>query len=173
MIAVREDAGMDDTSSGRAATCHRDRLRAARLFVAAGLLAILAGGLVAAAIAHAPTRHLVWMVAYLVLVAGLAQGGLGCGQAALPRRPPGGLLTGSEWLLFNLGNAGVIAGTLAGDFRGVAAGTLSLIVSLALFTLGVRTVERNRSRDAYHALIAVVGVGALVGLALSAVGNFE
>src|SRR6185312_9648817 len=66
----------------------RERLRAARPFLLTALLALLFAGFVAAAIAHAPTRSLVWMVAYLVLVAGVAQGVLGLGQALLPGQPP-------------------------------------------------------------------------------------
>src|SRR5699024_4635774 len=99
-----------------------ERLMAARIFLATALAALLVAGFTAAAIAHAPTRLLVWMVAYLVLVAGVAQGVLGLGQALLPVRLPSRRWRVAEWILFNLGNVGVIAGTLRASTACVAIG---------------------------------------------------
>lgn len=93
------------------------RWRAARPFAWLGIAAVITGGLVAAAVAHAPVQKLVWMSAYLVLIVGVAQIVFGAGQAALssPVASPGWIA--GEWIVFNLGNAGVIAGTLAGRLQ--------------------------------------------------------
>jgi hypothetical protein len=62
-------------------------------------------------------------VGLLGAVVGAAQIVFGAGQAWLPERAPSPGWVAGEWIIFNLGNAGVIAGTLAASFGGVAAGT--------------------------------------------------
>jgi hypothetical protein len=99
------------------------RWRAARPFAWLDAVAIVTGGLVAAAVARRPVPRPVWMSAYLVLIVGAAQIVFGAGQAWLPERAPAPGWVAGEWIIFNLGNAGVIAGTLAASFGGVAAGT--------------------------------------------------
>jgi len=159
----------DKAAAPQATTCrHSKRARAACPFIAIGLLAILVGGLVAAATARNPIPNLVWLVAYLVLIVGLAQMAFGLGQALFPEQPAGRMRIALRWLLYNLGNIGVIAGTLAGSFVAVAVGTVLLLVALVLFLLAIQNAERTRWRDGYHALIGVVTIGALVGLILSA-----
>lgn len=148
--------------------CRGERMRAWRSFVSVGVVAIVAGGLVAAAIAHEPSRDLVWLVAYLVLVVGVAQCGLGLGQAGLMASVPGRMRVGSEWTLFNCGNIAVIVGTLAGRFAIVAAGTAALLIALGLFVQATRSVDKTRLWQAYHGLLAVVAIGAVAGLGLSA-----
>ncbi len=148
-----------------------ERLRVARPFLLTALLALLLAGLVAAAVAHAPTRPLVWMVAYLVLVAGVAQGVLGLGQAWLPERLPAPRWRAGEWLLFNLGNLGVIAGTLRVSPALVAAGTALFVAALLAFLLGVRGAGRGGwLLHAFRAVLVVTCLGACVGLALSVSG---
>lgn len=142
------------------------RWRAARPFVWLGIAAIIAGGLVAAAVAHAPIQKLVWMSAYLVLVVGVAQIVLGAGQAWLSERPPLLGWVAGEWVVFNLGNAGVIAGTLAGSFGWVAAGTVLFALGIALFLLGTRGV-RSGWLLGYRVLLGLVFLSSLAGLALS------
>lgn len=148
----------------------RERLRAAQPFLLTALLALLIAGFVAAAVAHAPTRPLVWMVAYLVLVAGVAQGVLGLGQALLPTRPPAPRWRAAEWLLFNGGNVGVIAGTLLVMPALVAVGTALFVAALATFLLGVRGTGGGWLLLAFRAVLVVTGLGACVGLALSVSG---
>lgn len=145
----------------------RARLHAARPFLLTGLLALLIAGFVAAAIAHAPTRPLVWMVAYLVLVAGVAQGVLGLGQALLPAQLPSPRWRAGEWALFNLGNLGVIAGTLLVRPALVAVGTALFVAALLAFLLGVRGAGRGWLLHAFRAVLVVTCLGACVGLALS------
>ncbi len=149
----------------------RERLLAARIFLVAALLAILAAGFVSAATAHAPSRPMMWMVAYLVLVAGVAQGVLGLGQALLPARPPSPRWRAGEWVLFNAGNLGVIAGTLAASTAWVTVGTVLFVASLAAFLAGVRGAGRGGwLLLAFRAVLVIVCLGACVGLALSIAG---
>ncbi len=60
---------MRSTGAGRSSCC-----------LSPGVLSVAVGGLLAAVTAPAPTELGTWAVAYLVLVAGLAQVGLGMGQ---------------------------------------------------------------------------------------------
>ena len=148
----------------------RERLMAARAFLVAALLALLIAGFVAAAVAHAPTRPMVWMVAYLVLVAGVAQAVLGLGQSLLPQRLPTASWQAGEWWLFNLGNAGVIGGTLLVLPALVAVGTALFVLALLAFLLGVRGGGAGWLLHAFRAVLVVTCLGACVGLALSVCG---
>ncbi|HET9679141.1 MAG TPA: hypothetical protein VFP95_01115 [Gammaproteobacteria bacterium] len=145
-----------------------NRYRAAVPFAIVAGLAIVAGGLIAATIAHNPTQPLVWMVAYLVLVVGVAQLGFGIGQAFLADDAPSTGRVRIQFVFFNAGNAGVIAGTLLEWFPLVAASALFLAVALALFFYGVRNARRGWQLYAYWLLLSVIFTGALVGVMLSA-----
>ncbi|HET8554236.1 MAG TPA: hypothetical protein VFL78_05360 [Rhodanobacteraceae bacterium] len=148
----------------------RERLMATRLFLVAALAALLVAGFTAAAVAHAPTRSLVWMVAYLVLVAGVAQGVLGLGQALLPARLPSTRWRIGEWVLFNLGNVGVIFGTLWTSMAWVAVGTVLFVASLVAFLCGVRGAGRGWLLLAFRAVLVMTCLGACVGLGLTLAG---
>ena len=108
-----------------------------------------------------------WLVAYLVLVVGVAQSALAGGQAWLApsRTPP--VLHASEWGLFNVANALVIGGTLLGHPVWVHAGALVLIAALALFLHGVRHAAAGWSIRIYRVLVVVLGGSALVGVGLT------
>lgn len=145
-----------------------DLRRAALPFAVLGGAAIIAGGLVAAAVAHHPTQPLVWMSAYLVLIVGVAQCVFGVGQARLSQRAPSRPLVWTEWIVFNLGNAGVIVGTLLGRFGVVFAGTLLFAVGVALFLVGTRGSGHSGWLVGYRVLLGLILASSLVGLALSA-----
>lgn len=147
-----------------------DRLVAARAFLATALLGILAGGLIAGVVAHAPTRPLVWMAAYLVLVVGLAQAVLGAGQAWLPVHLPSRRWRIVEWLLLNAGNAGVIIGTLCVSSVVVSAGTAMFAAALIAFLLGVRDAGTGWLLHAFRAVLIITCVGACTGLVLTLTG---
>jgi len=153
---------------GAAACVAAGRWPAAQPFVVVALIAIVAGGLVAAATAHAPSRIVIWMVAYLVLVAGVAQLLLGVGQALLAADVPSRTWVALEFVLFNTGNAGVIAGALTDRFAIVAGGEILFAIALGLFLFGTRAATRRPALTAYHGLIGVLLVGAVVGLVLTA-----
>ena len=141
--------------------------RSAAPFVVIAVLAIVGGGSVSAALAHAPTRHVMWLVAYLVLVVGVAQLCLGVGQARLARLQPATGLLLAECGLFNAGNVLVMAGTLAGHVAWVSVGSLLLITALALFFFGVRRTSGRPLLYAYRAMILLVSASAIIGLLLS------
>lgn len=142
-------------------------VRAARPFFALGGAAIIAGGLVAATEAHQPVQVLVWMSAYLVLIVGVAQIVFGVGQAWLSERAPTTPWIAAEWVVLNLGNAGVIAGTLCDRFAVVLVGTLLFAASIALFLLGTRGHARRGWLTGYRVLLGLIFLSSLVGLALS------
>lgn len=146
-----------------------ERRRAWVPFVVTGGAAIIAGGLVAAAVARQPVQVLVWMSAYLVLVVGVAQIAFGAGQAALAARVPSVRWIAGEWLVFNLGNAGVITGALRGSFAMVCAGTLLFATAIALFLWHARGGSRRGWLLAYRILLALIFASSLVGLGLSVV----
>lgn len=138
-------------------------------FMALGSVSIIAGGLLAGLTAISPTRHTTWAAAYLVLVVGVAQLGIGTGQALLaPKIPSRGLVL-AELLTWDIGNAGVIAGTLMNRVALVDLGGLLLAISLVLFLLGVRGhTGRNRLvLYLYRLLITIVLVSIPIGLFIS------
>lgn len=136
-------------------------------FAGVGLAAVVAGGMIAAAIAHAPTEPLVWLVAYLVLIVGVAQAALGVGQHRLAdsRLSPAWLW--SEFALYNLGNAGVIAGTLLDLTPLVDAGGILLVVALIGFLLGSRGAGKSALRWPYRILIVLLLISVPIGLLLA------
>jgi len=147
------------------------RVAATAPFVALGAASILAGGATAAAVAYHPTEHLVWMVAYLVLVMGAMQWVFGAGQAWLAERPPPIGMAWGQWVLFNLGNAGVIGGTLCNRTGIVAAGTLLFVAAIGWFLYGVRHSRRRGWGIAYRVLLALIFLSAGIGLGISFVSH--
>ena len=147
------------------------RVAAAAPFVALGAAAIVAGGATAAAVAYHPTEHLVWMVAYLVLVVSAMQWVFGAGQAWLAEQPPAPGMAWGQWVLFNLGNAGVIGGTLCNRTGIVVAGTLLFVAAIGWFLLGVRHSRRRGLGIAYRILLALIFLSACVGLGISAASH--
>lgn len=160
---------MHELESALVALCRNNRLRVVVPFVLMGMAAIIIGGLIAAAVAHEPSRHWVWLAAYLVLVCGVAQCALGVGQALLAPRAPGSIRLWCEWGLFNLGSLAVIVGTMLPRFLVMLGGTLALLLALALFMHAIRRAMRTRLRRAYESVLAVVALGALVGLGLASI----
>jgi len=138
-------------------------------FIALGTISIIAGGLLAAVTAISPTRHATWAAAYLVLVVGVAQLGIGTGQALLAPKIPSSRLITAELLTWDIGNAGVIAGTLMDRVALVDLGGVLLAISLVLFLLGARghTGERRWLLRLYRLLITIVLVSIPIGLVIS------
>lgn len=147
------------------------RVAAGAPFVALGVAAIIAGGITAAAIAYHPTEHLLWMVAYLVLVVGVMQCVFGAGQAWLAGEAPRPGMIWSQWSVLNVGNAGVIAGTLCNHTGIVLAGSVLFAAAIAAFGLGVRHARWRGWGVAYRSLLGLVLLSACVGLVLSAASH--
>ena len=144
------------------------RVGAAAPFAVLATLAIVAAGVVAAAIAYAPTQHLIWMVAYLVLVVGVMQWVFGAGQAGLAHEAPSRAGVWGQWSLFNVGSACVIGGTLVNRTGVVAAGVVLFVLAMVAFFLGVRRSRHRGWGVAYHVLLALIGLSACIGMVISA-----
>lgn len=142
-------------------------------FAVPGAVGVLAGGIVAAAIAApTPTRHGVWAVAYLVLVVGLAQIALGAGVALLPETPPTARGAVAVSAVFNVAHLAVVAGVISDRVLVLDAGAALLMVALALFVYGVRHgAHRGWVLYAYRVIVAVVAASIPIGLLLSTAGS--
>ncbi|UUT35945.1 hypothetical protein [Microbacterium elymi] len=88
-------------------------MRRALPFFVAALVFVVAGGMLAAATAYTTTQKTAWATAYLVLVGGVAQAGLGAAMGWLAQRA-GAVLTWTGFVLFTVGNLGVLGGQLSG-----------------------------------------------------------
>lgn len=73
---------------------------------------VIGGGLLSAAMAPMTSYHSSWAVAYIVLIAGVAQAALGLGQAGLTDGTVPARVVRGELLRWNAGDAAVVAGTL-------------------------------------------------------------
>lgn len=142
-------------------------------FAVAGTGCVVAGGLVAAATAATPSAHASWAAAYLVLVAGVAQVGLGLGQAALASRAPSGRRVALEAGAWNVGNAAVLAGVLLGVGPLVDLGGALLVIALALLVHAVRDGRRRDTRAGqwtlygFRLLVLILLVSIPIGLVLA------
>ena len=146
--------------------------RAALPMAAFGAAAVVAGGILAAATAHAPSQPAVWATAYLVLVVGVVQVALAIGLGLLAARPVTGAMQAWAFGLFNLGNAAVLTGTLLGDGAGVGVwivdvGGVLLAASMVLLLIYVRGAHRSRLLAIYVAVVAVILVSMPIGLVLA------
>lgn len=152
-----------------------ERRRALLPFAVIGTLCVVAGGLVAAATAVAPTRHGAWAAAYLVLVCGVAQAGLGLGQILSTSHTPTPVVA-VQLVGWNLGNAAVLVGTLTGQTVVVDAGGALLVIALILLARaltpagGPRAASAHRgARYGYATLILLLLLSIPVGLVLARV----
>ena len=136
------------------------------LFVAGGV-AIIAGGLTAAVTGPTGWERGSWVAAFLVLVAGVAQIGLGVGSALLTAQQTSARLAGAECVLWSIGCAVVIAGTLASSPVAVTVGSVPLFAVLAMSIASSGSAQRSHFALAYRALLTVLLVSLPVGIALA------
>lgn len=146
------------------------RWPAATPFAVAGAACTVAGGLLAAATALAPSQLASWAVAYLVLVGGVAQVALGVGQALLIPRPQGRRVLAVELAGWNAGNGAVLAGTLLGASWLADAGGFALALALALLIAATRGASPPYAwaLHLYRAVAALVLVSIPAGLMIAA-----
>jgi hypothetical protein len=142
----------------------------ANIFSVLSILAIVAGGLISAFSARNPTRLTSWMSAYLVLVAGLVQFGLITIWAGLGS-PSGGIML-MALLAYNLGNIGVLAGTMekaraAYYVRLVDLGGILLALALILMLWAVRQSGFSWTMAEFVALVLIILISMPIGLVLS------
>ncbi len=141
-----------------------------------GTVTAAAGGLLAAVVAHDPTQKPVWASAYLVLVAGLGQVALALGRTLLAPRPAGPGVVARDFVVFALGNAAVVIGTLSDVLRLVDIGGILLVVALGLMVWGVRPQSGAPTQRQpwmvgllwlYRVLVIVLLVSIPIGLLLA------
>jgi hypothetical protein len=141
---------------------------AAAPFGLTGTVCIIGGGLLAAITAHAPSEHSSWAAAYLVLVGGVAQIGLGFGSAALAPSIPSRRARIGIFALWNIGNALVMAGVLVSLNVLVDAGGIALVIALVL---ALRTIRHSTGpallRRSYWLLAIILGLSIPTGLMLT------
>jgi len=101
------------------------------------------------------------------IVAGIAQIALGAGQAWLAATCPGFERNAFEWGVLNLGNLGVVTGSLLGSFWIVLSGSIAFTAALGLFARGVRPVRHRVWRWLYDGLLAGLLLLALMGVLLA------
>jgi hypothetical protein len=138
---------------------------------------LIASVIVAIMNARAPFAHGWWLVAYLSLVGGVAQLLLGPGLIALASRD--GLHARSlrysvaELVLWNIGTLTVAIADLALEPDGVLAGSVLLVVALALFAREWNHVSTVSSaparawRGLYVLLLVFMAVSTIVGTILA------
>jgi hypothetical protein len=143
--------------------------RSAIPFLSLGGVSIVGGGLLSAATAPAPSYTASWAVAYIVLVAGVAQLVLGIGQACLAPSQPSARVVATEAVAFNLAHVAVLSGTALAAAWIVDIGAALIVVALGLFVWSVRgTGNGNRwLLYAFRAMIVIVLVTTPIGLIIA------
>jgi hypothetical protein len=143
--------------------------RAAIPFLILGGVSVITGGVVSAAAAPAPSYTTSWAVAYIVLVAGVAQLVLGLGQAQLAPHQPSGRVVAIEAVAFNLAHVAVLLGTVAGAAWVVDIGAALIILTLALFIWSVRgaTNQNRLLLYGFRLMILIVLVTTPIGVVIA------
>lgn len=138
-------------------------------FAVIGTACIVSGGLIAAVTAHSPSRQVLWAVAFLVLVGGVAQIALGVGQALLAASAPARRVVIAELVAYNAGSALVLAGTLSARLLLTDVGGALLSLALVLLFRGVHGSRATGgwTVNLYRALIAIVLLSVPVGLVIA------
>jgi len=143
--------------------------RTAIPFLVVGGISIIAGGVISAVAAASPSYIASWAVAYIVLVAGVAQLVLGIGQAQLTSTQSPTWVIVAEAVALNLANVAVLIGSLA-EIRVLSyIGAALLVIALVLFVWAVRG---NHSRNrwllyAFRAIVVILAVTAPIGLVIA------
>lgn len=112
--------------------------------------------------------HGSWVAAFLVLVTGVAQVGLGAAQAQLAPLTPSIPFAAVECALWNAGCLAVIVGTLLSNSLTVSIGGGLLVAALGMSTFAVRGTGGQRSLLLlYRALLIVLLVSIPIGTTLA------
>ena len=140
------------------------------LFIILSFLAICAGGVLAAFTARKPTRFIMWLTAYLVLIVGVAQ--LGLAYSWLELNLHTGWITVFAFIVYDFGNIAVILGrALKGQTKWakyfVYKGGVLLAVSMAILLYGAHGVALSWTSVLFYALTIIILVSMPIGLMLS------
>ena len=131
-----------------------------------GSCCVVVGGLVAAIAAPLKLDHGSWLAAYLVLVCGVAQCAIGT-QSQLAALPVRAWSYWIELICWNVGNAAVITGTLAGLPIVADIGGVPLLIALVVTIRVVRTSSRRLLSCGYRAAMGALIVSIPIGLTLA------
>lgn len=150
-----------------------DRRAAFKPFAVAGCGAIVAGGVLASAIAApAPTRHGVWAVAYLVLVLGVGQLVIGAGQALLAAEPPTPGWAAISAAGFNVSGAAIVLGVVTDRVVVFDLGSALLLIVLAGALYRVRrSAQHGWALWAYRVFITALVVSIPIGMLITTAGR--
>lgn len=136
------------------------------VLTALGGCCVVLGGLVAAGTAPLQLAHGSWLAAYLVLVGGVAQYAMGRARTWRAERAQPRRWGWAQIGCWNLGNAAVVSGTLAGEPSVVALGSVLLVAALAI-ALHATGLPSCRSPEPVSAPVAWTCRALLLVLALS------
>lgn len=145
-------------------------------FAVIGALGIIGGGVAAAVTGPTDWDQGSWFAAFVVLVVGVAQIGLGVGQAALGAEVPTKVTVAAQVATWNVGCAFVIAGTLASSPVVATLGSIIVLVCLVMagkIALGHSGLDGSARvwLGLYRLLLAVLVVSTPIGIALSWIRN--
>lgn len=140
-------------------------------FIAVAIVAIVAGGVISAFSARRPSRFVMWLTAYLVLVVGIVQIGLVFSYRLmnLPTEWPIAL----GFILFNLGNLAVMFGRWLKGRSSRArfiVYTGGILLAIAMIIMGglAFTVSFSWTQVLFLSLVIIILVSMPIGLILSA-----
>src|SRR6478735_2845572 len=141
--------------------------RASMMLIGFGAAAVVAGGGLSAASASRASYLTSWATAYLVLVVGAVQIALGLGVDHLTGRQPSTRPLVVAFLLFNLGNAATIGGTIAKHTSGgntllVDLGGLLIGLAMLLFIHLVRRSPKTKWLIAYRVMVGLVLLSSVI-----------
>jgi hypothetical protein len=136
------------------------------LFIVGGCCVVV-GGLVAAVTGPLTLDHGSWLAAYLVLVCGAAQCAFGIAPRQLAALPVHAWSYWIELICWNVGNAAVITGTLAGLPIVADIGGVPLLIALVVTIRVVRTSSRRLLSCGYRAAMGALIVSIPIGLTLA------
>lgn len=140
------------------------------VFSVLSILAIVLGGLISAFSARKPTRFTSWVSAYLVLVVGVIQLGLVTMWHQLGQ--PENAIALAAFLFYNLGNLGVITGTMSKKTLSyypvlVNLGGILIALAMALLLLAIRSLSFSGALVVFVVLAVIILVSMPIGLVLS------
>ncbi len=150
----------------------RNRWTRTTPFAVIGAMGIIGGGVAAAVTGPTDWNQGSWVAAFVVLVVGVAQVGLGFGQGALGPTVPSWRLVAAQAATWNVGCAWVIVGTLVSSPVVVAIGSAVFLAALIMAALAVRghstlTGATRIMLMVYRLLLVVLLVSTPIGMVLS------
>lgn len=143
---------------------------AQKLLGGVGGVAIVSGGIISAFLPDQASSYDTWLVAYLVLVVGVAQIIIGWGLSKLPAKKVAAHVY-TIFLAFNFGNWLVASGTLISDTLLVYVGGAMICFAMFIGLAAIRGASRTPQLYAYIFMVAIILVSTPIGLVLSTLNS--